>query len=73
MDPNPGIRALGFFAEVDTFVALTWNYRENIEGASGWINEVTSCITKWQELFGTLSPHKGNTINDYVSYNIQAV
>lgn len=25
LDPKPGIRALGCFAETDTFIALTWD------------------------------------------------
>ena len=30
IDPKPGIRCFGAFAERDTFVALTWCYREDL-------------------------------------------
>jgi hypothetical protein len=73
LDPNPGIRAFGRFAEQDIFVALTWNYRENISGREDWSAEVESCITLWQELFDNLPPHKGRTVNDYITYNACSV
>jgi hypothetical protein len=73
LDPKPGIRALGFFAEIDTFIALTWDYRENFEGKDDWSEEVKNCVGLWQKLFGQLPPHKGNTVNDYISYNAYAV
>jgi hypothetical protein len=31
VDPKPGIRVLGCFADFNLFVALTWNQRENLE------------------------------------------
>jgi len=66
--PRPGIRALGCFSETDTFIALTWNYRENID----WEDEVNKCRSAWIDLFGTVPPHKGSTIYDYISYGVQA-
>jgi hypothetical protein len=70
LDPNPGIRAFGCFGETDTFVALTWDYRENIDD---WPAEVERCKVEWKKLFCNLSPHSGKTLNEYVSYNLRAV
>jgi hypothetical protein len=70
LDPNPGIRAFGCFSETDTFIALTWDYRENIDD---WPGEVDRCKKEWKRLFCNLSPHKGKKLNEYVSYNFRAV
>jgi hypothetical protein len=70
VDPKPGIRAFGCFAETDTFVALTWDYRENIEDFEA---EVTRCMSVWDRLFCGLPPFKGSKLNEYVSYNFRAV
>jgi len=73
LDPYPGIRVFGRFAAKDTFIALTWDYRENFEGGVYWANEVARCTDAWESLFGTLSPLKGNSLNDYLSHNFYAV
>jgi len=73
LTPNPGMRVLGFFVEIDTFLALTWDYRENFEGKDDWSEEVNDCVTKWQSLFGSLPPLKGKTVYDYISYNVSPV
>lgn len=70
LDPNPGIRTFGCFAETDTFVALTWDYRENIED---WPTEVARCNDEWKKLFCRLPPFIGKNLNDYLSYNCRAV
>ena len=70
LDPNPGIRVFGCFAETDTFVALTWDYRENIED---WAAEVVRCRTAWTTLFCGLPSFKGKILNEYISYNFRAV
>jgi hypothetical protein len=58
--PSPGIRCLGGFASQDTFVALTWEYRENFDdGADKWTAEITRCRSIWRDLFGTCEPFKG--------------
>lgn len=67
-DPKPGIRAFGHFAEKDTFVALTWDFRENVD----WAGEVSGCIEAWRALFGDLPPFKGTNLNDYLSHNFSA-
>lgn len=61
--PKPGIRAFGAFAEFDTFVLLTWEYREQI---CNFDSEVERCKTEWREMF-TSRPHHGDHINEYLS------
>jgi hypothetical protein len=73
LDPIPGIRVFGCFAETDAFVALTWDYRENIEDASYWEEQVSRCREEWQKLFGGLAPHHAQELDEYVSYNFRAV
>jgi len=62
--PKPGIRAFGAFAAYDTFVLLTWEYRDDIPDFDA---EVDRCKHKWAELFNGVSPFKGNHINEYLS------
>lgn len=69
LDPKPGIRAFGRFSEPDTFIALTWNYREIID----WAAEVERCKAEWMKLFGEIPAYRGTTIDDYVTYNAEAV
>lgn len=70
LDPNPGMRVFGSFAEKDTFVALTWDYRENVDD---WHEKVVECRDEWKKLFGDLLPLIGKTPNDYLSYNFRSV
>jgi hypothetical protein len=63
--PCPGIRALGGFWCLDTFVVLTWDYRENFD--ERWNVEVERCLRRWREMFGSRSPLKGNTLDDYLT------
>lgn len=69
LDPKPGIRVFGGFSEVDTFVALTWDYRENIEDDAYWTAQVHDCKAAWQDLFGRIPPHSGDSLDAYISYN----
>ncbi len=71
LDPKPGIRALGSFADQDTFVALTWDYRENFDNY--WPEKVAECKAEWEHLFCNLPPFSGATLDAYISYNIRAV
>jgi hypothetical protein len=73
LDPAPGIRSLGCFAEQDAFVALTWNFRENLQAAAAWNAEIRLCKNEWQGLFGPLPPHAGKSLDEYVSYNFRSV
>jgi hypothetical protein len=70
--PKPGIRALGAFSEKDTFIALTWDYRENLDSPGAWAHEIERCRTLWRELFGTQPPFHGATLDEYLS-NFTAV
>jgi hypothetical protein len=59
IEPSPGIRCFGCFGDRDLFVALTWNYRENIEEtANGFELEARECRSVWSSLF-TLPPRTG--------------
>jgi hypothetical protein len=71
LDPNPGLRILGGFSELDTFIALTWDYRENFDG--NWERKVSECGDEWRRLFKDIPPHGGKSLNEYVSYNFRAV
>jgi hypothetical protein len=63
--PHPGIRALGAFSERDTFVCLTWEYREVI--GEDFNAEVDRCKAEWQKLFGDTPPFKGNNLDAYLT------
>jgi hypothetical protein len=70
LDPDPGIRVLGAFSDKDTFVAVTWDYRENFD--DDWPQQVQRCKDEWMRLFGDISLYKGKRLNDYVSYNFES-
>ncbi len=72
IDPKPGIRCLGCFAEKDVFVALTWGYREDF-CPEDWPIEVGRCMTAWNRLFNQLSPFRGAHLDEYLSGNYYAV
>jgi hypothetical protein len=72
VDPQPGIRCLGSFAEKDTFIALTWGYREDFD-PEDWPIEINRCKEKWKELFGTNPPFRGKHLDEYLSGNYYAV
>jgi hypothetical protein len=60
------IRAFGGFADIDAFVALTWNYRDSI--GDNFNAEVDRCRNAWRELFGEIRPHHGATLDDYLTH-----
>lgn len=64
--PHSNIRALGFFAEFNCFVALTWDFRENFEGEADWAAGIAKCRQLWSERF-TLEPHKGKQASECIS------
>jgi hypothetical protein len=72
MNPNPGIRVFGRFTELDTFVALTWEHRESINGKQ-FDTAIARAMNEWRRLFPTIPVFKGNKINDYLSGNFYAV
>lgn len=71
-DPNPGIRVLGCFSETDVFVALVWDFRENLggPGAKEWRDFIERCRAEWRKLFPTYPPPQGEDIHDYISENV---
>lgn len=70
-DPKPGIRVFGRFIELDTFVALTWDYRENLNGRD-FDDAVARCIREWQRLFPREHLFAGRSLNEYLT-NFYAV
>jgi hypothetical protein len=69
-EETPGIRSLGAFSDKDEFVALTWEMRERI----GDFNEaVESAIQVWGDYFGFELPHRGASLNEYLTINYRAV
>jgi hypothetical protein len=78
VDPSPGLRVFGRFAEVDVFVALTWQPRSKDWGGrkaleSGkslnWHFAILECHERWKELFPGFQPVHGSEVRDYVSAN----
>jgi hypothetical protein len=61
--PKPGIRAFGAFAEFNTFVLLTWEFRNDIQSFDA---EVERCKAEWRQMF-TTPPHSGDNLNAYLS------
>jgi hypothetical protein len=59
----------GRFSEPDTFIGLTWNYREILD----WNEEVHGCKEEWNKLFPHIPPFVGKALNEYVTYNATAV
>lgn len=62
--PNAGIRAFGAFADYNTFVVLTWEYRDQISDFDG---EVQNCIDVWTDMFGSLEPYMRPHLRQYLS------
>jgi len=65
--PRPGIRALGGFIRKDTFVALTWQFRENLATSDDWSAEIGRCRDAWRDLFGSKTPFSGASLDEYLS------
>lgn len=61
--PHPGIRCLGAFWQQDAFIALAYNYRENMR----WQKDIASCRSTWAKLFGGTPPLKGVSLDDYLT------
>ena len=69
LDPKPQIRILGRFAASDTFIALAWDFRDDID----WDEIVSETEATWNELFPDTNPLKRDNINGYISYNVESV
>jgi hypothetical protein len=72
LDPNPGIRIFGCFAKRNFFIALNWDFRENLVNG-GFDDAVRNCKTQWHQFFGYLQPHSGSSLDDYFSRPFRAV
>jgi hypothetical protein len=68
-DDTPGIRSLGAFWNRDEFVALDWEYREDM---SDFDMSVQDAIDHWRDIFDNLARHDGDSLNEYLS-NYRAV
>jgi hypothetical protein len=64
--PQPGIRAFGAFADFNTFVVLTWDFRENIPPGQ-FDAEVADCMDAWRDLFGDTPPYAKSSLNEYLT------
>ena len=72
LEPPNGIRCFGFFAAKDLFIALIWDYREDIDSGE-WIELVDQCKRSWDNLFSPFVPHSGAIPHDYISKPFRAV
>jgi hypothetical protein len=73
IDPHPGIRVMGCFADRDLFIALTYAGREALRTRQDWRNEREACKAAWRRLFPTYKPYTGANLNEYVSTNFYIV
>jgi hypothetical protein len=64
-EETPGIRSLGAFSDKDEFVALIWEKREII--GNQFNEEVDTAIQTWADYFGTEKPHRGDSLNEYLT------
>ncbi len=68
-DPKPGIRILGYFAEKDLFIALTWEERLTLgmKFSFAWRRLIKSCKAEWRKLFYPYQPIQGGNYDEYIS------
>lgn len=64
-EDTSGIRVLGGFCAKDAFVALMWDFRENI--GDNFDEEVDELKAIWRDYFGDLSPYTGSSLDDYLT------
>jgi hypothetical protein len=70
---DPGrIRVFGRFGLKDNFIALNWDYRENLNG-SGFDAAVQDCINLWQTIFPGEPLFSGEKAGDYISGKFSVV
>jgi hypothetical protein len=60
-----GLRSIGAFHDQDEFIALRWQYREVI--ADKFEDEVDEAKLTWADIFGTVKPHKGMCLDEYIT------
>ncbi len=64
-EPKPGVRVFGCFSELDTFIALWTELRENID--EDFKKEREECKRQWRKFFPTFAPHTGANLSDYIT------
>jgi hypothetical protein len=72
-DCRSGIRVFGCFTSTDEFIALTWQFREDLGTPEDWDAAIADCMSEWTKLFGPLPAHSGDTIDAYFSYGAEFV
>jgi hypothetical protein len=70
LSPLPQIRCFGGWAEQDTFIALTWQWRDDIEDFE---EEARECRRGWDKLFPGTEPFKAETIDGYIKKRYRVV
>lgn len=65
-----GIRSLGAFHALDEFIAVTWALRDDI--GDDFDGAVVEAQNKWKEFFDQERPHRGNSLNEYLT-NFQEI
>lgn len=63
--PKPGARVFGRFADVDLFIALGIEFREEID--DDFAREKEACRRQWRTYFQSYQPLKGNDLSDYLT------
>jgi len=69
VDPAPGIRVLGRFAERNLFIGLTWEIRLHLKnfGSKEWRDAIVRCAREWHQLFPAYDPLTGDYFADYLT------
>jgi hypothetical protein len=70
MSPLPQIRCFGAWAEKNTFIALTWRWRDYIEN---FAEEARECRREWDGIFPSFPPYRGKNVDDYINERYRAV
>ena len=69
---SPSLRVFGRFADIDLFVALTWDTRARL-ATPPWRNAQISCKAEWTKLLYPYPAITGVNLNDYISTNAVSV
>jgi len=63
-EDTAGMRLLGAFCAVDSFVGLACDFRENI---MSFDDEVSAAKDRWADLFNGITPLSGSSLRDYLT------
>lgn len=69
LEPSPGIRCFGGFGDYDLFIALAWDYRENLDDPAAWSQIIQDCKRQWFALFQAAPLHR-RSLNECLSLSI---